>query len=67
MKVISYKQLPTRYPTHLTLTCWLLLDRLHADRLLYGIIGTLLVILWVICIYASWKEEQYNVKFEDKK
>lgn len=61
MKVISYKNLPTRWPVVATIAWWLLLDRLDAPGWLWGTLGTLLVIAWVACIYNICVQEQVNV------
>ena len=62
MKVISFKQLPTRLPFQFTAVIYLLMDRFSAGALAWGIVGTLMAIIWIGCIYNIHKEERVEIK-----
>jgi predicted PurR-regulated permease PerM len=51
-QVIGRRYLPAQLPIFQTLTAWLFLDRIHASGWVYGVIGTLLAVVWIACIYA---------------
>lgn len=46
-KVISHKHLPSRLPIMTTIVIWLLLDRLHPPGWYWGVVITLVAILWI--------------------
>lgn len=60
MKVISGKYLPTYVPLNGTITLGLLLDRLKAPSLAWGILGTLVTIWWIFAAYVAIKEERVH-------
>lgn len=64
-KVISYKNLPTRYPTSATVFAYILYDIGKLSDIVSGIVGTLLFVLWINAIYHSIQEEETDI-FEDK-
>jgi len=66
MKVIKFSQLPTSLPIRDTALTLLVLDRLKAPRFAWGVAVTLLVIVWVMCIWAIHKDEYHDVAFKDK-
>lgn len=61
MRKIDRKNLPVRAPTLLTAVAWLLADRLNAPDLVWGIVCTLLGILWVGWAYAFHSEVEVDV------
>lgn len=65
-KVIRGKHLPFKPPWLTTIVIWLLLDRLSADRLVWGIAATLLAILWGVWIISLYVAEPRTPKFEDE-
>ena len=60
MKVIDRKYLPGKYPIWPSVTLWLLMDRLHANQLAWGIVGTIWAIIWVLAITVSIKEKSVH-------
>lgn len=61
-KVIARKNLPTALPFWQTVTLVLVLDRFGAPDWLWGVAGTLTVIVWAAWIYAmGWREERVDV------
>ena len=62
MKVIAFKQLPSRLPIQSSIVIYLLMDRLNAGALAWGIVGTLLVIVWLAAIYQVYNQEQTEIK-----
>lgn len=65
-KVIAYKYTPVRLPITFTIVWWLVLDRIHATELFWGIAGTLIVIVWIVSIIAMIKEEHCEPEWKDK-
>lgn len=61
IKVISSKNLPTRPPLVASVVAWLALDRSHAPSWLWGCVGTLLLAVWVLCIYVMANEKSVNI------
>lgn len=50
-RVIHGSHLPAKLPIIPTAVVWLLMDRFHAGQLAWGITITLLIIIWLICIW----------------
>lgn len=65
-KVLMYKNLPTRLPVVSTTVAWLLLDRLQAPGWVWGAVGAFYVLIWIICLYGFWTEENIDI-FGEKK
>lgn len=61
-KVLSRKQLPTRYPVLQTLILYFILDRYHAQGWVWGAVGLLAVLIWAACIHRGWTEKEIELK-----
>lgn len=61
-KVISRKQLPSRFPLGSTIAVWLLLDRLHAPSWTYGVFWTLFGFFWIGCFILILVEDDVELK-----
>jgi hypothetical protein len=61
LKVIAWKNLPTRLPIWGSLVVWLTLDRLHAPGWVYGAAGAVVGIIWIICIVLLIHEKQVDI------
>jgi hypothetical protein len=61
-KVISHKNLPTRLPIWTTVTAGLLLDRFSSPDWVWGIVGTLFVIVWIVCIISIRTQDHVELK-----
>lgn len=61
MKVVSRKNLPAKLPIYSTAVAYLLLDKFHAADWVWGVIGTLYTLIWIICIVAIVKQEQVEL------
>lgn len=64
-RVIPSKRLPVRPPIVLTVTMWLLLDRLYVSEVVWGIMGTVIAIVWIAAIYAMIVQK-FADPFDDK-
>jgi hypothetical protein len=60
-KVIKRKNLPSRPPLLLTAVLYLFLDKFNAPDLIWGILGTLMAIIWVAVIYSMVKEDDVDI------
>lgn len=61
-RVIAHACLPVRLPVWQGIVIWLVLDRLDAGPLWYGVIGTL-YLLWFVVAVTEWlATEEYNLK-----
>lgn len=66
-KVISRSFLPTRgVPTIPTIVYWLLLERLGAPGWVWGVVGTLVVVLWAGCLWDIFSSEAVEPVLKDK-
>lgn len=61
-KVIAVKYLPVRPPIGWTIVAWLVLDRFGNNPTAWGIVGTLLVILWIAAIIAIFTQDMVHPK-----
>lgn len=61
-KVVATKNLPMHPPITLTIACWLLLDRLRAPAWVWGAVGTLLGLIWLIALYEIFTQEPTELK-----
>jgi hypothetical protein len=57
IKVVSAKNLPSRWPFTATAAWWLLLDRFHAPPVAWGVFYTLATIVWIISIACTFCQE----------
>ena len=64
-KVISYMNLPTRFPITSTMTQFLLLKYLNVPDTIWGIWITLSIIWHLLCLVAFWTEKTTDI-MEDK-
>lgn len=62
IKVLKPKYLPTRAPVSLTMATCLLLDRVKAPGWVWGVVGTLLMVLWVAFFASLGREEMVEPK-----
>lgn len=53
-KVLSWQQMPMRSPLILSMVTWLMLDRFDAVGWVYGVVGTMVVILWIAFFCSLW-------------
>jgi hypothetical protein len=60
-KVVHRKNLPASLPIFPTMTFWLILDRLHAPQWLWGVIGTILVLVWILRVIAILHTEMVEL------
>ena len=63
--VIHTNNQKTFLPLHSTVTCFLLLKYLDAAGWLWGVCGTIWVVLWAVSIYNITIEKQHDI-FETK-
>lgn len=61
MKVISRKNVPSYPPLLFTIVMWLLLDRVQAAGWVWGVVGTLVAIIWIGFIINVSKEDQTDI------
>lgn len=66
MRVISYKNMPVRLPVGGTCVLYLMLDRFQAPGWVWGVLGTLLAILWGIVVHRLFAQKQIEL-FEAEK
>jgi len=65
-KEISAKNLPTKLPVGITVLIWLMLDKMNASDLTYGIAYTLVVMAWIGAIYKMYNRETVDLFKDDK-
>lgn len=65
MKVVSFKNLPTRLPIGDTALLWMLMDRLHAPSWVWGSVGAVWGIIVIACIVAMCQDNAVDI-FKDK-
>jgi hypothetical protein len=66
-KVISWNSLPFPMPVHLTLILYLLLDRWDASQVVWGIAGTLVVLIWIAYFYSLSTSDYVDILNRDSK
>ena len=64
-KVVSRDNLPKQLPLWQTIIMYLFLDKMKPPSWVYGAIGCLYLILWVVGIILVVKQKQVDI-FEDK-
>lgn len=57
LKVVHVRNLPTRLPVLATIAWWLLLDRLQAPPVAWGVFYTLAAIIWILSIIGVFLQE----------
>lgn len=62
--VIKTKYLPIRLPLLSTAVAYLMLDKLNASALVYGIVGTIYALIWVLSIVGLAYQEQKDIDFK---
>lgn len=60
-KVLSWKQLPAKPPFLFGMVCWLLLDRFSAAGWVWGVVGTLVGIMFIGWVYSLFTEDQIEL------
>ena len=63
--VVSWKNLPMRMPLMFTAVCYLLLDRLAAPGWVWGVVGTLVIAMWLTWIADVIQRDGVEL-FKDK-
>lgn len=66
-KVVSYKHLPAKFPVTTSVVTWLLLDRIHASGVLWGVGGTIIAIAWVASILEVLSTDSSEPQWSQKK
>ena len=64
-KVFKEHDLPTRFPLWEPITCWLALDHWNAPQWLYGSMGLIFLILWLIAIKNFSNQESVEFLNDD--
>ena len=64
-KVISPKNEATKLPLWSTLIVWLVLDKTQPPQWVWGGVGTIFALIWIVCIVAIIKQEHVDI-FKDK-
>lgn len=65
-KVISFKNEPGRLPLFQTMTIYLICDKFHVSPLIWGIVITFMILIWLGVIWTMWHEEAVDI-FKDQK
>lgn len=60
-KVLDAKQMPTRLPMIGTLVWYLILDKFDAPGWLWGVMGTLFVLLWIAAVVGIWTQDSVEI------
>jgi len=60
-KVISIKNLPTRLPIQLTVLVYLLLDKFQPNDVTWGIVGTVVVLVWIGSVALMFQEKSVDI------
>jgi len=60
-KVIAGKNLPAKLPIALSVALWLLMDRYHAPGWLWGVVGTVMAIYWILEIVGICTQEPVDM------
>lgn len=61
MKTISFKNIPPKFPLHLTAIVYLLLDKFQPEGFVYGIVWTIVALMWLYSIIALFVENRVDV------
>lgn len=60
-KVIKLSNYPTRLPVYNTIITAMALDYWNAPQWLWGALGILFLIIWIVSFYLIFKEEQVDI------
>jgi hypothetical protein len=60
-RTISPANLPMRPPLWITVMLWLLLDRVHASAFVWGVVGVLVLLAWIVWIYDMSTREDVDL------
>lgn len=52
LKVFKYSYFPARLPLFDTIVIYLLLDKLQVSQLVWGIVGTIVILWWFLSLLA---------------
>lgn len=66
-QVINPKNYSSQVPIFSTITMWLFLDRLQAAGWVWGVVGTIGAIIWIVKIYSGLRLEKWVDIFEEEK
>lgn len=68
-RVIDASCLPLRMPLLPSIVLWLLLDRLQAPGFVWGIVGTIMALLWIswVCCKLGYEESVKPAGFGEEK
>lgn len=61
-KVLHAGQMPAKLPITWTAVVWLLMDRLKPPAFVWGVVGTWVVIIWLIAIIAVWTQDDTKIE-----
>lgn len=64
-KVIKMNNLPTRLPFVATLVYYLVLDRFNAPGWVWGAVGVLMLLVWILAIVNLMREEDVDLFFKE--
>lgn len=62
--VLAWKHYPAKLPIIPTIVFWLALERLSAPGWAWGVVGTILVVGWVLNIIALFRQEQRSPRWD---
>ena len=65
IKVVSYGNLPVNPPLQLSALAWLVLDKIGASDVVWGIVYTIIGLLWLGWLLRKISEEHVDL-FEDR-
>lgn len=65
-KVISRKNLPDRPPLVATVTAWLAMDRIHPPGWLWGAVGAIFLVLWMLTFVGIYHQDEIEIFPEEK-
>ena len=60
-KVVANKNLPVPMPLQFSLICYLLLDKFQAAGWVWGAVGVILALLWIVYFIAIFSTEQVDL------
>jgi len=60
-KVISWKNMPTRLPIWTSATAYLLLEHFNASQVIWGVVGTIFGLGWIVAVIQLFREEKVEL------
>jgi hypothetical protein len=66
-RVISRKELPVKLPIFSTFMAWFFMDKYHAPGWIWGVVGTVMAILWFGAILVFVDEVDVSVVPKEEK